>query len=96
MIDRKQRAAHPAIKDYAEDLINRATNEDELELTLDGAVDELTAFENRTKWAEALGKLLDKQEADLDLKKYSGEGADRGHKDELKMTLVPLRRIMNI
>ncbi len=96
LLDRKQRAVHPAIKDYAEDLINRATNEDDLELTLDGAVDELTAFENRTKWAEALGKLLDKQETDLSLEKYSGEGADRGHKDELKMTLEPLRRIMNI
>ena len=91
-----QKANHPAVKSYAIDLIQSVENEDDLEMTLDQAVNDLTAFENRTKWAEAVGKLLDKQETEMPIDTYSGEGADRGYKDELNKTLEPLRSIMKI
>jgi hypothetical protein len=96
LFEKMQRASHPAIKSYALALIQRAENEDDLEMTLDQANDDLTAFENRTKWAEAIGKLLDRQDEDLPIDKYTGEGADRGYKDDLKSALEPLRKIMNI
>jgi hypothetical protein len=96
LVDRMQRANHPAVKAYAADLIQRVEYEDDLEMTCDKAVDDLTAFENRTKWAEAVGKLIDKQMAELKIDQYTGEGLDRGRKDELKETMQPLRKIMNI
>lgn len=96
LIDKMQCADHQAVKAYAADLIRRAEDEEDLDLTLDQAVDDLKAFENRTKWAEAVAALLDKQEKDLSVNKYAGEGLDRGRKDELKATLEPLRRILSI
>jgi hypothetical protein len=96
LIDKMQRASHPAVKTYAGDLIQRVENEDDLDMTLDQAVDDLTAFEKRTEWADAIAKLLQKQQADLPIEKYTGEGLDRGRKDELKTTLGPLRLVMNI
>lgn len=96
LVDKMQRANHPSIKTYAADLIERVKNEDDLEMTLDQAVDDLTAFEKRTEWSTAIAKLLQRQEADLPLEKYAGEGLDRGRKDELKTTLSPLRKVMNI
>ena len=97
-MDKMQRAIHPAVKAYAADLIRRVENEDDLDMTLDQAVDDLTAFENRTKWSEAVGTLLDKQESEseLNIEKYAGDGLDRLRKDELKETLEPLRKIMNL
>lgn len=96
LIDGMQRATHSAVKAYAADLIQRAENEEDLDLTLDQAVADLTAFTDRTKWADSVAALLDKQEKDLSLAKYLGEGLDRMRKDELKGTLEPLRRIMNV
>jgi hypothetical protein len=96
LINRMGCATHSAVKSYAADLIQRVENEDDLEMTLDQAVDDLTAFENRMKWAEAIEKLLDKQETELSIETYSGEGRDRGYKDELKITLERLRNIIRI
>lgn len=96
LVDRMQNANHPAIKSYAIALIQRVENEEDLEMTLDQAVDELTDFERRTKWAEAIGKLLDKQKTDLPIHNYKGEGTDRGYKEELKKDFERLRSIMKI
>jgi hypothetical protein len=96
LIEKRQHASHNAVKDYANDLIKRAENEDDLEMTLDEAVNQLVAFEKRTGWAAAIDDLLVKQAKELDPKKYTGEGLDRMRKDELKATLEPLRKIMNI
>ena len=96
LIDKMQASSHPAVKSYANDLIQRVENEADLDMTVDQAVDDFTNFENRTKWADAVGALLDKQVKDIPMAQYSGEGSDRGYKDELKNTLEPLRKIMNI
>jgi hypothetical protein len=96
LIEKRQHANHNAVKDYANDLIKRAEDEADLEMTLDEAVNQLVAFEKRTAWADAIGKMLVKQEKELEPKKYAGEGLDRGRKDELKETLEPLRKIMNL
>lgn len=94
LISRMQCADHPAVNAYAAGLIRRAEDEKDVNLTLDQAVDALTAFENRTKWAEAVAALFDKQENDLSLDKYAGDGLDRARKDQLKATLETLRKIM--
>jgi hypothetical protein len=96
LIHKKQQATHPAIAAYTSDLIERVENEDDLGMTLDQALDDLTAFENRTKWIEVIDKLLNKQEAELGIDKYAGEGLDRGRKDELNKTLEPLKKVMNL
>lgn len=96
LINKMKCADHPAVKAYAADLIKRVEDEEDKNLTLDQANNDLIAFENRTKWADAVAALLDKQEKDLSLDKYAGDGLDRGRKDELKATLEPLGRIMNI
>ena len=64
-----------AVKDYASDLIKRAENEDDLEMTLDEAVNQLVAFEKRTAWTDAIDKLLQKQAKELAPQKYAGGGA---------------------
>lgn len=94
LVDKMQKAKHPAIKSYAADLIARVEDEDDPDMTVDQAVDDLTAFENRTKWASAVGKLLDKQEEDLLIEKYAGDGSDRGYKDELKKTMERLQKLI--
>ena len=96
LIARSRQATHPSVTAYALNLIERVEDEDDLQMSLDQAVDDLTNFENRTKWVEAIGKLLDKRENELPVEKYTGEGLDRGRKDDLQKTLDPLRRIMNI
>ena len=96
LIDRMQRANHPAIKAFAADLIRRAEDEQDFQMTLEQAVNELTAFENRTKWAEVVGKLLDKQAEELKVEGYMGEGTDRGRKDELVFTLQYLRKMVDV
>lgn len=96
LIRGRLQASHGAVKDYANDLIKRVENEDDLEMTVDEAVNQLVAFEKRTAWADAIEKLLEKQTKELQPTKYAGEGSDRGRKEELKATLGPLRKIMNI
>ena len=96
LIDKRQRATHESTKDFANDLIRRVEDEADLEMTLEQAWNELTAFENRKKWAEAVSELIDKQDKELSVAKYSGTGNDKGHKDELKDTLVPLRKILDV
>jgi hypothetical protein len=95
LIEKMRHANHPAVKAYAADLIQGVEDENNLEMTLDHAIDSLTDFENRTEWFLKISDLLDKQ-VELDIETYAGEGLDRGRKDELKATLERLRSIMNI
>ena len=92
----KQKAEYESIKAYADDLINQVIDEDDLEMTVEKAVDSLTDFINRSQWVNALNKLLNKQEQDLDIADYSGVGNDRGNKDELKVTFEKLQRVLGI
>ncbi len=96
LIDRRQRATHEATKDFANDLIRRVEDVKDEEMTLEQAWDELTAFENRKKWAVAVSELIDKQEKELSYDTYLGTGNDKGRKDELKETLIPLRKILDV
>lgn len=96
LVDKRQKADHEATKEYASDLIRRVEDDSDLEMTVEQALDALTAFENRKKWVEAVSKLLDKQQAELSYENYAGEGNDRAQKDELKKTLAPMRKIMDL
>lgn len=94
LFQKKQQATHQAIKSYANDVIMRALDEDDLEMTLDAAVDDLTNFESRTFWVDTVEKLLDKQEKELKVSDYRGTGNDLGSKEELERTIKPLKAIM--
>jgi hypothetical protein len=85
-----------AIRRYADDLIKQVMDENDAVMTVESAIDALTDFRNQTQWAAALEKLLDKQEIDLKIEEYSGEGNDRADKDELKKALQPLKLIMKL
>ena len=96
LVDKRQKADHEVIKAYANDLIRRVEDIDDIEMGLEQAVDDLTAFENRQQWTVAISKLLDDQETKLHIDDYTGTGNDRGNKDELKPILMRLRRTMSI
>jgi len=96
LVDKRQRADDEHVKSYADDLIRRVEDGDDQEMGVDDAVYNLTEFENRKKWAEAIAILLQKQETELRIEEYTGTGNDRGNKDELKRTLEPLRKIMGV
>lgn len=85
-----------AIKEYARDLIKRVEDEEDLDITLEGAVDSFTVFKKKIQWISALNDLLNDQETKLTLDSYNGEGLDRGRKDVLKESLDPLRKILGL
>ena len=87
-------ASHPAIKAYGTELIKRVENEDDLEATVDVALDSLTEFENRTLWAESIHKLLMLQEEKLAPGDYAGNGLERARLDGLIETFSRLRKII--
>lgn len=94
----KQQGSHAIAEVYAfiSDKIHRVEDENNMDMTVDRATDEITQFENSKRWAEAVEKLFTIQEAKLPLSKYSGEGADRGQKDALKATMEKLRGLMRL
>ena len=96
LYEKKQRSNHEAFKAYASDLISRVLNENDIHMTLETAVDDLVDYENRTKWVDAIEKLLNDQIEKLDINEYTGVGNDKGAKDELKKTISPLVRMMGI
>ncbi len=96
LYNKKQKATHDAVKAYADDVIRRALDEDDLEMTVEAAVDELTNFENRTLWVDSIEKLLDKQENELKIDDYTGVGNDLGNKEVLKKTIEPFKKIAGI
>lgn len=96
LYEKKQRSNHEAFRSYASDLISRVLNENDIDITLDSALDDLVDYENRTQWVDAIERLLISQEKNLDISDYSGIGNDKGAKDELKRTLIPLKRMMGI
>lgn len=94
----KQQGAHAIAEVHAfiSDKIHRVEDENNMDMTVDRATDEITQFENSKQWAEAVGKLFAIQETKLPISKYSGEGADRGQKDALKATMEKLRGLMRL
>jgi hypothetical protein len=93
---KRMRAKHETVKSYADDLIQRTLDADDLDMPLEAAVDDLTAFENRTFWVDTIEKLLLKQDKELKFDDYTGIGNDLGKKEQLKKTLEPLRKIMGV
>lgn len=96
IFEKKQAANHEAFKQYTSDLISRVLNENDLEMKLETALDDIVDYENRTQWVDAVEKLLKSQEKNLAISEYTGIGNDKGNKDELKKTLSPLVRMMGL
>jgi len=96
LFNKRQNATHEVVKSYAVGLIHRVLDEDDLEMTIEAALDDLVSLENRIFWVDSIEKLLDKQESELKIDDYTGIGNDLGEKDELKRTIEPLKRIMGI
>jgi hypothetical protein len=76
-----------AVKDHGRGLVERVLDEDDVDMTVDDAVDQLIDMEKKRKWAETMIKLLDRQEKELKPSDYQGVGNDRARKDELKAIL---------
>lgn len=96
LVERCQNSDHEAVRNYAESLIRRVEDEDDLPMTVENAVDELTAFQNRKQWIDTINALLDKCEHELSIDAYTGTGNERGQKDALKQALELLRRLLNV
>jgi hypothetical protein len=83
-------SADEAVKDHGRGLVERVLDEDDVDMTVDDAVDQLIDMEKKRKWAETMTKLLDRQEKELKPSDYQGVGNDRARKDELKPILQRL------
>jgi len=76
-----------AVKDHGKGLVERVLDEDDVDMKVDDAVDQLINMEKKRQWAETMNKLLERQEKDLKLSDYQGAGNDKARKDELKPIL---------
>lgn len=96
LFNMQKKATEESIKQQAKDLIALAVDEDEVDMTLDDAVDLLNDFIKKSEWIETLNAELEKQHKTLSIDDYSGTGNDRGNKDTLRATLEPLKRMLGI
>jgi len=96
LLKKRDQAKREAVKEHADSLIRRILDEDDIEMDVEAAIDDLTDFINRTDWVDTVNKLLGKQEQELDIDKYIGSGNERGNKDTLKIPLEKLRRVMQL
>lgn len=96
LIEKRRNSPHDAIKRYADDLVHRVEDEQDLDMILDQALDDLTNMELSVKWIETINAMLVKQESDLPISEYSGIGNDRANKDEVKKRVEPLKLILRL
>ncbi len=96
LFNMQRTAEDQATKSYAKDLIARATDEDDMDTTVEKAVDLLNDFKRSTQWIKALRTEMDKQNKMLTIDTYTGVGNERGNKDALKATMEPLKRMLGI
>ena len=96
LIHARQASQDRIIREFAEDLIRRVENEEDLETTLDRATDNMIEIVEQSEWVKTLRSLLSKQADDLPIDKYTGDGDDRGHKDDLKKAMENILIIMGI
>jgi hypothetical protein len=96
LYDLQRRSKTQSIKEYADDLITRALDEDDKDIKVDEAVDLLTDFINSSQWINAIRTELEKQGKDLKIDDYTGVGNERGNKDTLKKTVEPLKRMLGL
>ena len=75
LIKRRAEADHEASKDFIQAQIDAVISTDS-ETTLDRAVDVVTDYLNRTKWVDALDRLLGDQEAKLLVEDFESSGND--------------------
>lgn len=96
LIQKRTNSPHDAIKRYADDLVHRVEDEQDLDMTLDQAIDDLTNMESSVKWIETINALLATQESKLPIAEYSGTGNDRANKDVVKARVEPLKLILKL
>lgn len=96
IFEKQRNSQHDAIKRYADDLLHRVEDENDIDMTLEQALYDLTNMEQSVRWIETVSSLLDVQENDLNLDEYSGIGNDRAYKDELKKKIEPLKLILGL
>lgn len=96
LFNMRKKATDQATIDQSTNIIEMATDEDELSVKLDDAIDLLNDFINKTRWVETLDSELDRQEKQLNVDDYSGVGNERGNKDSLKNTIAPLKKMLGV
>lgn len=91
-----------AVRDYAKSLLRQVesgeidSETDRLSLTLDEATSALEDFETSTRWVPTLRDLLRKQEKELTIEEYAGDGNDLLRKNELEKSLGIFRKIFGV
>lgn len=94
LVQKSEGADHEATRDYAKSLVKRVEDPEDLDMTIEMALSDITDYEARKNWTKAITVLLDQQDEKLPVADYSGTGNDRGNKDALKETLVTLRKLL--
>lgn len=93
LLKRMNEQEHNESRLYISSQIERLLDEDS-ELTLEQANDNVTNYLNRIRWVEATETLLAKQEGKLEVSDYTGVGNDRAEREAISATLKKLRRII--
>lgn len=94
LVQKAEGAEHEATREYARSLIKRVEDPEDLDMPLETALSDLTDYEARKNWTNAIAVLFDQQEEKLPVAEYGGTGNDRGNKDALKETLATLRKLL--
>ncbi len=93
LLRRMNEQSHAESRNYISSQIDQVLNE-ESDLTLEQANDNVTSYLNRIRWVEATNVLLDKQQNKLNIEDYTGTGNDRAEREALSTTLKKLRRVI--
>ena len=93
LIKRKGEADHEGSKDFIQSQIDAAIST-ESETTLDRALDAVTDHLNRTKWVDALDRLLRDQEAKLHVADFESFGNDLAQFDLVSRVAKQLNKLV--
>lgn len=91
LIKKLEEQAHPEARNYVYSQVTQVLDEENV-LTLEQAIDNATSYVNRSRWVEAVDKLMVERESKLKFEDYTGTANDLAAKESLKTTLLKLRR----
>jgi hypothetical protein len=92
LVQRRSEAKHPATRDFIQAQIDGVLDLND-PTTIDQANDAVTDYLNRSRWVEAVNKLLDDREQKLPVTEFTGVGNDLASLDELKKRLELITRL---
>lgn len=94
LIKKQHEQQHAEATNYIKSQVDQLLDQ-ESELTLEQALDNVTDYVNRTKWVEAVDALLDQREQKLEFSDYTGTSNDLAAKESLKVTLSKIIKVID-